>query len=146
AREARAVVRPDLERMLLYHQSITDPSARIDDILLLGCSDWVYERTRVVSTIAGILATFRAPVTRHVPILENLMSGVWELWRDHTDADHWNQITTPTWLAGLFGLVPRAVLFVAQLVSELAIGVIEDHDPRPINRAPVIFTPELALA
>ena len=41
---------------------------------------------------------------------------------------------------------PRALRFAAQLLSELAIGVIEDHDPRPINRAPVIFSPELVLA
>ncbi len=32
------------------------------------------------------------------------------------------------------------------MLSELTIGVIEDHDPRPINNAPVIFSPELMLA
>ena len=43
AREARAMVRPDLERLLLYHQSLPDPAARLDDILLTACSDWVNE-------------------------------------------------------------------------------------------------------
>ena len=42
-REMRAVVRPDLERLLLYHQSLADPAASLDDILLTACSDFVYE-------------------------------------------------------------------------------------------------------
>ena len=37
------MVRPDLERLLLYHQSLPDPAARLDDILLTACSDWVNE-------------------------------------------------------------------------------------------------------
>ena len=32
------------------------------------------------------------------------------------------------------------------LLSELAVGVIEDHDPRPFGKAPVIFSPELVLS
>ena len=123
-----------------------DPAARFDDILLTACSDWVNEYSRRVSTIAGLLATFRAPVTKHVPVLAHLMGGLWSLWRDRTEAELWQQVTTPSWLAGLIGVPPRALRFVLGLLSELAIGVIEDHDPRPINRAPVIFSPELVLA
>lgn len=146
AREARAMVRPDLERLLLYHQSLPDPAARIDDILLTACSDWVNEYSSRVSTVAGLLATFRAPITKHVPVLSNLLGGLWSLWRDKTDAETWQQVTTPSWLAGLLGVPPRAARFAVGLLSELAIGVIEDHEPRPINRAPVIFSPELMLA
>ena len=146
AREARAMVRPDLERLLLYHQSMPDPAASLDDILLTACSDWVREYSGRVSTIAGLLATFRAPVTKHVPVLSRLLGGLWSLWRDGTDAETWNQVTTPPWLAGLIGVPPRAARLAVGLLSELAIGVIEDHDPRPINHAPVIFSPELVLA
>ena len=146
AREARAMVRPDLERLLLYHQSLPDPAARLDDILLTACSDWVNEYSGLVSTVAGLLATFRAPVTKHVPVLSHLMGGLWSLWRDRTDAETWNQVATPPWLAGLVGIPPRTARFAVGLLSELAIGVIEDHDPRPINNAPVIFSPELVLA
>ena len=85
AREARAMVRPDLERLLLYHQSLPDPAARLDDILLTACSDWVDEYSGMVSTVAGLLATFRAPVTKHVPVLSHLMEGLWSLWRDRTE-------------------------------------------------------------
>ena len=47
------MVRPDLERLLLYHQSLPDPAARLDDILLTACSDWVNEYSGLVSTVAG---------------------------------------------------------------------------------------------
>ena len=72
---------------------------------------------------------------------------MWSLWRDHTEAEH---LATGD-DAGMAGGPARraaagACASSARLLSELAIGVIEDHDPRPINRAPVIFSPELVLA
>ena len=78
-KEARALVRPDLERLLALRQSLATPEAMFDDLLFLACSEWVYERYPLVITISGILATFRSPVTKHVPILRVLLGGLWNL-------------------------------------------------------------------
>ena len=86
-KETRALVRPDLERLLTIHQSIGNPTAVFDDLLLLACSELVHQRTPLVSTAVGILATFRSPVTKHVPILAGLLSGLWDLWCMRTLAD-----------------------------------------------------------
>src|SRR4029450_13091378 len=88
-KEARALVPPDRERRLAM-KSTNDPVTVFDDILLLACSEWVNDRVRLVSMIAGILVTFRSPVTKHVPVLAGLLTGLWELWRKRTYAEKWD--------------------------------------------------------
>jgi len=97
----------------------------------------------ILGTIAGVLATFRAPITKHVPVLSHLLGGLWSLWREHTHAERWHGSPLPSIF---LGVPERLGRFLLGLLSELAIGVIEDHDPRPIGDAPVIFSPELVLA
>ena len=137
-KEARALVRPDLERLFAINQSAT-PAAVFDDLLLLACSEWVNERSRIVSMIAGILVTFRSPVTKHVPVLAGLLGGLWDLWRNRTSADSWPDPT------GLLSLPPRAVRFVLRLLLEVINNVIQDQEKRP-GGGPPIFVPELVVA
>ena len=85
-KEARALIRGDIERLLALKSSV-DKTALFDDLLLLACSEWVNDRARIVTLICGILATFRSPVTKHVPVLAGLMGGLWDLWRNRTLAD-----------------------------------------------------------
>ena len=144
-REARALVRPDLERMLAFHQSLADPAAVIDDLLLLGCSEWVNERARLVTIVAGILVTFRSPVTKHVPVTARLLSGLWDLWRNRTLAETFTNGSLPASVAGLLSAIPRAAVFALELFEELLVNIIQDRDPRPEGEPP-IFTPELTLA
>ena len=139
-KEARALVRPDLERLLAL-KSAVEPEAMFDDLLLLACSDWVNDRVRIVSMIAGILVTFRSPVTRHVPVLSGLLSGLWDLWRNRTFEESFRG--DPTF--GIVSSLLRAGVFVARLVSEIVNRVIQDHEKRPSGGLP-IFTPELAVA
>ena len=85
-KEARALIRGDIERLLALKSSV-DKTALFDDLLLLACSEWVNDRARIVTMICGILVTFRSPVTKHVPVLAGLMGGLWDLWRNRTLAD-----------------------------------------------------------
>lgn len=135
-REARALVRPDLERLLALKSSV-DPVTLFDDILLLACSEWVNDRVRTVSMIAGTLVTFRSPVTKHVPALAGLLSGLWDLWRKGTYVESFTWDPT-----GLLSTVIRAFIFGFKLIAEIVIRVVEDHEKRPNDRLP-IFTPEL---
>ena len=141
-KEARALIRPDLERLLAFHQSLDTPAAMFDDLLLLACSEWVYERNIVVSTIAGVIATFRSPVTKHVPILQVLLGGLWDLWRNGTFAEHWTKGAASPTLAGLLALPPRIVMFAVDLVLELVTNLVQDLEPR-FNGGPAVLTPEV---
>ena len=143
-KEARALVRPDLERLLTLHQSV-DPAVLFDDLLLLASSSWVYERSALISTIAGVLATLRSPITRHVPALRDLLSGIWDLWRNRTAADYWTKITGSPVVAALFATPPRLIFFALQLVLEAVVELIQDHAKRRAG-GPPILTPELTLA
>jgi hypothetical protein len=143
-REARALIRPDLERLLAFRESLSAPAAMFDDLLLLACAEWVFERTPVVSTIAGVLATFRSPVTRHVPILRALLGGLWDLWRNRTYADHWTRDAGSPAIAGLLSLPPRAVVFIVDLVREAIVNLVQDLEPR-YNGGPAVLTPEIAV-
>jgi len=144
-KEARALVRPDLERLLAFKQSLATPEAMFDDLLLLACSEWVYERNSVISTIAGVIATFRSPVTKHVPLLRVLLGGLWDLWRNRTYADEWvHGSVTPT-LDGLLSIPPRLVMFVVDLVLEAIINLVQDLEPR-FNGGPAVLTPEVVVA
>lgn len=139
-KEARALVRPDLERLLAL-KSATNPLSLFDDLLLLACSDWVNDRSRLVSMIAGILVTFRSPITKQVPVLSGLLSGLWDSWRNHTNVESFKDQP----FAGLLVIIPRAVVFVIELIIEVLIYVIQDHEKRP-GGVPPVFTPELAVA
>ncbi len=143
-KEARALVRPDLERLLAFHQSLADPSTLVDDLLLLGCSEWINERARLLTVICGVLVTFRSPVTKHVPVLSGLLSSLWDLWRHRTRAEIFTDQGPPLVLAGLLALIPRSITFVIRLLEEVVVNVIQDRAPRP-GGGPPIFTPELAL-
>jgi hypothetical protein len=98
-----------------------------------------------VSLIAGLLATFRSPVTKHVPVLSELLAGLWDLWRNRTYADYWNSSPQAPALGGLMTSLPRIFRFVFELLQELVINVVADRKPRP-NGGPPIFTPELVLS
>ncbi|HEU4694465.1 MAG TPA: DUF6603 domain-containing protein [Vicinamibacterales bacterium] len=138
SKEARALVRPDIERLFAIKQAAS-PAAVFDDLLLLACSEWVNERARTVSMIAGILVTFRSPVTKHVPVLAGLLGGLWDLWRNRTSAESWPDPT------GLVSLPPRIVRFVLRLILEVINNVIQDQEKRP-GGGPPIFVPELVVA
>ena len=145
AKEARALVRPDLERMMNLDSAAADRAAFFDDVLLIACSDWVNERNGLVSLIAGLLATFRSPITRHFPVLAGLLGGLWDRWRFGTNPEYWTPSALPAAIGGLVSLPPRIGAFVREMLSELLIGIIEDHNPRR-EGGPPIFPPELALA
>lgn len=144
-KEARALVRPDLERLLAFQQSLADPATLVDDVLLLGCSEWVSERARLLATICGVLATFRRPMTRHVPVLAELLSGLWDLWRNHTGAKSYVVDNFAAPLAGLLSILPRAFPFAGRLLEEVIVNLIQDRPVRP-SGGPPILTPELVLA
>jgi len=139
-KEARALIRPDLERLLASHQTSDSPAATFDDMLLLACSEWVNDRSRPVSLIAGILVTFRSPITKHVPFMSGLLSGLWDLWRNRTGAE----ALGPNPVFALLSVIPRTWFFIVQLALEVLLYVADDSDPRP-NDGPPIFTPELML-
>jgi hypothetical protein len=143
-REARALVRPDLERLLAFHQSLADPATLVDDVLLLGCSQWVNERARLITVLCGVLVTFRSPVTKHVPLVAGLLAGLWDLWRNRTRAEIFTDQAPPLLVAGLLAVIPRSFTFVLSLLQELIVNIIQDRQPRP-GGGPPIFTPELAL-
>jgi hypothetical protein len=143
-KEARALVRPDLERLLAFKQSLATPEAMFDDLLLLACSEWVYERNAIISTIAGVIATFRSPVTKHVPILRVLLGGLWDLWRNRTYAEYWTKDAVSPTLAGLLSIPPRVVMFVVDLLLEAVINLVQDLEPR-FNGGPAVLTPELVV-
>lgn len=143
--EARALVRPDLERLMNLDAAAGDPVAFLDDALLIGCSEWVNERCRIVSMIAGLLATFRAPLIKHVPVLSGVLEGVWDRWRNQTGASFWTEGAAPVWLNALASLPPRVVAFVGHLIAEAAFNMIEDSDPRRTGGPPML-PPELVLA
>ena len=112
-----------------------------DDCCCSRCSEWVNDRAPVVSTVAGILATFRSPVTKHVPSLNGLLGGLWDLWRNRTYAGPMRE-RRPV-IAGLARRRRRASSSSsAELVAELLNNVIQDHEPR-LAGGPPIFTPEL---
>jgi hypothetical protein len=139
-KEARALVRPDLERLLAM-KSAADPATVLDDLLLLACSEWVNDRARWLSLVAGVLATFRSPVTRHVPALAGLLSGLWDLWRNRTFAE---QTEDDPLYAAHVSVGGRALIFVFRLLQELVIDVIRDHETRS-HGGPPVFTPELVV-
>jgi hypothetical protein len=140
-KEARALLRPDLVRLMAM-KSAADPATVLDDVLLLACSEWVNDRVRWLSVTAGILATFRSPVTKHVPAVAGLLSGLWDLWRNRTLAE--GTENDPLVLAPLTAM-GRALIFGFRLVLELVNHVIQDHEPRS-HGGPPIFTPELMVA
>jgi len=144
-KEARALVRPDLERLMNLDSAASDRAAFFDDVLLVACSDWVTERNRLVSMIAGLLATFRSPITRHVPVLAGLLGGLWDLWRSRTNVEAWTPHALPLAIGGLVSLPPRVGFFALRMVNELLVNIIDDHDPRE-GGGPPIFPPELMLA
>ncbi|HEY9463910.1 MAG TPA: DUF6603 domain-containing protein [Vicinamibacterales bacterium] len=136
-KEARALIRPDIERLLSLKSSV-DPVSLFDDLLLLATSDLVNDRARIVSMIAGIVVTFRSPVTKHVPVLAGLLGGLWDLWRNHTLAEQVGDSPVDV----LLSTMARAPIFAVELLIEIINHVIQDHDPRP-GGGPPIFTPEL---
>src|SRR6185503_16982933 len=120
-----AIARPlraDLERMFTYQQSFDDPSTSVDDILLLACSDWVNERQRVVSLAAGLLAALRSPITKHVPLLSGVMSGLWDVWRKHTHVEDFGQGP----ILGVASGVPRLFFFALEVCRELLLNTIDN--------------------
>jgi hypothetical protein len=145
AKEARALVRPDLERMMNLDTAATDRAAFFDDVLLIACSDWVNERNGFVSLIAGLLATFRSPITRHFPVLAGLLGGLWDRWRFGTNPEFWTPPALPAAVGGLVSLPPRIGAFVREMLNEFLVDLIEDHNPRREGGPPIV-TPELALA
>ena len=141
AKEARALVRPDLERMFTYHRSIDNPATSVDDILLLACSDFVADRQPFVSLAAGLLAALRAPITKHVPVLSGVLSGLWDVWRNHTHVEHFGQGP----LLGVLSGIPRALFFGLEIFRELVLNLVDNQSPRRNGALPML-TPELALA
>ena len=146
-REARLIVRPDLERLLDIDASAVDRAAFIDDALLIACSPWVRERNSVIATVAGILATFRAPVTKQAPVLATLLAGLWDRWRNRTYADFWMKGlgSIPLGLGGLLSAPPRAAVFGFELFKELFLNIVRDLDPDRTH-VPQMLPPELAIA
>lgn len=143
-KEARELIRPDLERIMNLDTAAADSAAFLDDILLLACSDWVNERSRAVSMIAGLLVTFRSPITKHVPVLAGLLGGLWDIWRHRTNMEYWTPTALPLVVRGVVGLPPRIGAFVRSLLEEVLLNLVEDHDPRR-GGGPPVFTPELLL-
>src|SRR5215204_2706647 len=139
-KEARALIRGDIERLLALKSSV-DKTALFDDLLLLACSEWVNDRARIVTMICGILATFRSPVTKHVPALSGLIGGLWDLWRNRTLAEQVGEHPVDI----LLSTMGRSAIFVVRLLLEVVVNVIRDHEKRP-GGGPPIFTPELAAA
>src|SRR4029079_11344120 len=93
------------------------------------------------SLIAGLLAALRGPITKHVPVLSGLLAGLWDVWRNHTHAEHFGQGP----LLGVVSGIPRVFFFALELMSELVLNIVDNQSPRP-NGALPMFTPELALA
>jgi hypothetical protein len=147
--EARALVRADVERLFDLHKASRDPISRaafFDDALLLACSEWVNERASGLSTIAGLLATFRAPLTKRVPVLGGLLAGLWQRWRDKTYASSLTEYNVGVQLiGGALQALHRSVIFAVQLIREFIQHLPRDFDPRE-GGGPPIFPPELALA
>ena len=139
-KEARALIRGDIERLLALKSSV-DKTVLFDDLLLLACSEWVNDRARIVTMVCGILATFRSPVTKHVPVLAGLMGGLWDLWRNRTLAEQVGDNPVDI----LLSTMARAPIFVVRLLLEVVVNVIRDHEKRP-GGGPPIFTPELVAA
>ena len=140
-KETRAVVRPDLERMFTYQQSIDNAATSFDDILLLACSPWVYERQPTLSKVIGILAALRSPITKHVPVLSGVISTLWDTWRNRTHAKDFGQGP----LLGPLSGVPRLFFFVLEIIRTMIVDFVDNQAPRPDRTQPIV-TPELALA
>src|SRR4029077_2487152 len=78
-------------------------------------------------------------------VLGGLLGGIWDRWRNHTQADYWHEDASPLWLAGLLSLPPRAVCFLVQMLLEVVVNTIQDFDPR-LSGGPPMLPPELFLA
>jgi hypothetical protein len=148
-KEARAVVRPDLARLLDIDAATVDRAAFLDDALLIACSPWVYESEshHIIATVAGILATFRAPVTKQTPVLATLLAGLWDRWRNRTSADFWMKGlgSIPLGVGGLLSAPPRAVIFAFELFKEIFLNIVRDLDPDRTH-VPQMLPSELAIA
>jgi hypothetical protein len=140
-KETRAIVRPDLERMFTYQQSIDHPATSIDDILLLACSPWVADRQPTLSSVIGILAALRSPITKHVPVLSGVIATLWDTWRNRTHAEDFGQGP----LLGAVSGIPRVLFFALEILRTMIVDFVDNQPPRP-NRTQPIVTPELALA